>query len=431
MLRLPEQLIADVLDRLEPDDLATLQRTTKGFRHIILRRGLFPGRVRALYIHGTAAKVKQKKVSLSSFEFGVESRDGTVILANNRHNAIFHLRGAKGSPDAGESDDHGYHRYKGPHAQNRRFRVCLMRQQGFSRQLLRLLGRIRAVQELTLQIKKYHPVMRRDPLILSLPFPQEKKMKNEELVTRKSDGRAMLTDGRQLGRVISRITHIGWCRYSMCFKYLFRNVPRFLGGRPDCFDLDEEFSIPLQHDFQRSRRPREVKGYRRQCEGWPGKALIWRIETRFYEWLSEFIQRPKESRRPGFLYIFVGKGSPHRDGHDLFSKRIQAGVAAHLPAFVQIDWPQESEAVAKIRKAFDRYVALREQPYREPPELHNLWRGKYELGPLCVCRFYREVGRSSGLTLMLTGHIQQICKSGAVGYNIVFSLMEDADEKQT
>ncbi|CAJ0577412.1 unnamed protein product, partial [Mesorhabditis spiculigera] len=366
MLRLPEQLIADVLDRLEPDDLATLQRTTKGFRHIILRRGLFPGRVRALYIHGTAAKVKQKK-------------------------------------------------------------------------------------ELTLQIKKYHPVIRRDPLILSLPFPQEKKMKNEEhtrwrrlkrnvglkkqrllkLVTRKSDGRAMLTDGRQLGRVISRITHIGWCRYSMCFKYLFRNVPRFLGGRPDCFDLNEEFSIPLQHDFQRSRRPREVKGYRRQCEGWPGKALIWRIETRFYEWLSEFIQRPKESRRPGFLYIFVGKGSPHRDGHDIFSKRIQAGVAAHLPAFVQIDWPQESEAVAKIRKAFDRYVALREQPYREPPELHNLWRGKYELGPLCVCRFYREVGRSSGLTLMLTGHIQQICKSGAVGYNIVFSLMEDADEKQT
>ncbi|CAJ0564487.1 unnamed protein product, partial [Mesorhabditis spiculigera] len=95
MLKLPEQLITDVLDRLEPEELVTLQRTTKTFRRRINRRGLFPGRVDALYIHGQALKGKRKRVSLKTFELGVESRGGTVILAHNQRRSIYHQRDKK------------------------------------------------------------------------------------------------------------------------------------------------------------------------------------------------------------------------------------------------------------------------------------------------------------------------------------------------
>ncbi|CAJ0564546.1 unnamed protein product, partial [Mesorhabditis spiculigera] len=95
MLKLPQELITAVLDRLEPEELITLHRTTKEFRQRIGRRGFLPGRVQALHIHGrTVAKVKKnEKVVLKTCEFGVESREGTLILANNHHNGIFHLLG--------------------------------------------------------------------------------------------------------------------------------------------------------------------------------------------------------------------------------------------------------------------------------------------------------------------------------------------------
>ncbi|CAJ0577374.1 unnamed protein product, partial [Mesorhabditis spiculigera] len=95
MLKLPEQLIADVLDRLEPEELIKLQRTTKAFRRRINHRGLLPGRVQTLYIHGQEPKGKQKKASLKWFELGVKSRDGTMILASNHRRSIFHLHGKK------------------------------------------------------------------------------------------------------------------------------------------------------------------------------------------------------------------------------------------------------------------------------------------------------------------------------------------------
>ncbi|CAJ0577295.1 unnamed protein product, partial [Mesorhabditis spiculigera] len=230
--------------------------------------------------------------------------------------------------------------------------------------------------------------------------------------------------------VLRRITNVGSCDYVVPSNHLFPRIRSLLGGKPDCCYLDE-FALPTDFFMFDPANEQLLSNCQIECEKWPGKAIVWmqQLEEAF-DSLARVLQCPNEERRTGFLYTFVGYDSSTK-GPENFAKKIQKKVARHAPGFVEMEWPEDNDAMAKVQEAFRRYVPVSKKPISVERDRRLL--KKEKLGPVFSSNFYREAGCSAGLTIMVTVHLVHGADGkahrGTENYDVAITVMDNTHDK--
>ncbi|CAJ0575163.1 unnamed protein product, partial [Mesorhabditis spiculigera] len=273
-MRLPSDLIAAVLDQLEPEELIKLHQANKEFRARIARRGLLPGRVRMLRIYGQILAEDHEGVLLKQCEFGVESRGGTMIFASNLSNRIFHVldktipRDAvePGYPDSLPCKRRLDTEFKLP---EKSFRI---RWRAFFKPLLRTLERIHAVEELEI-----HLVTDGQRTIYGMPFDQAYWRHSGAAYARGQieevqSGARLKKRIIQIAPLLRALRHIGHCYYDEEANAVFTKTKSFIGGAPASLRICEP-AMSWEFDFV----PRDTRLIQGSGRARPRAGLIYTL----------------------------------------------------------------------------------------------------------------------------------------------------------
>ncbi|CAJ0564513.1 unnamed protein product, partial [Mesorhabditis spiculigera] len=111
---------------------------------------------------------------------------------------------------------------------------------------------------------------------------------------------------------------------------------------------------------------------------------------------------------------------------DFFTDDVKK-VARDAPGFVEMEWPEDNDAMAEVQEAFRRYVPVSKKPISVERDRQFL--KKEKLGPVFSCNFYREAGCSAGLTIMVTVHLVHGADGkaymGKYNYDVAITVMDN------
>ncbi|CAJ0577956.1 unnamed protein product, partial [Mesorhabditis spiculigera] len=303
--RLPLECLKQVLDHLEPDELIALQRTTRDFRRRINDRGLLPGRIRKLSIHGLYVHDRPDQLKMSGIYVVVESRGGVNICTGYPHKRLYHTVDRADGDTGKEGYPRNFGRF-GLGIRRMMMRRYRMKSARYFVQFARLLQRIRVLPVLSINVHDTGV----SPDVWS-PFHDWHYSKLVKL-RKRSDVEPHVvawyakTKPIQMGQVIGAFRVIEKCCCNSLTETVFPHIKALFNCVPDVFQNRGAAFVYLRQPL--AARHQYCQDH---FEHWPSRALIWQNldYDEAFAAIQDLLPR-SPSLPPGRLYTHFGDFRP-------------------------------------------------------------------------------------------------------------------------